>query len=86
VRNKLRLRAEECFQERAGHSRVTPVMFEVLDTTFLVGDVLLSTQYVTLSLFEMLKLAGPIHLLSSHLGGSAIGLSATDAYGPSRCR
>ncbi|WP_156446778.1 hypothetical protein [Bradyrhizobium yuanmingense] len=63
--DELRLRAEECVQECAGQSRVMPVTFEVLDALLLVGNVLLATQQVVLSLFEMLKLAGPIHLGSS---------------------
>jgi hypothetical protein len=36
--------------------------FKVFDKLFLVGNVLLASQHVALSLFYMLKLAGPIHL------------------------
>jgi hypothetical protein len=38
-----------------------PAMSEILDTPFLVEDVLLAALQVALGLFEMLKLAGPIH-------------------------
>ncbi|WP_168195453.1 hypothetical protein [Bradyrhizobium sp. NAS80.1] len=51
VRNELRLRAEECFQESAGQSCVMPMMFKVFDTLFLVANVLLAKQQVALSLF-----------------------------------
>ncbi|MGY8682823.1 hypothetical protein Q2941_34370 [Bradyrhizobium sp. UFLA05-153] len=83
MRNELRLRAEECFQESAGQGCVMPMMLKVLDTLFLVENILLATQQVALSLFKMLKLPGPIHLALLAIGGSALGLSATDAYGQS---
>jgi hypothetical protein len=44
VRNELRLRAEECFQQRLAQRCVMPMTFKVLDTLFLVGNVLLATR------------------------------------------
>ncbi|WP_136623385.1 hypothetical protein [Bradyrhizobium centrolobii] len=84
MRNELRLRAEEWFQECAGQSCVVPMMFKVLDTLFLVGNVLLATQRA--QLVQDAEAAGPIHLALLAMGGSAIGLSATGAYGQSLSR
>jgi hypothetical protein len=56
-------------------------MLKVSDLLFLIGNVLLATQDVTLCLLEMPKMHGPIHLALLTEGGSTIGLSATDAYG-----
>ncbi len=83
MRNELHLRPQECFQECASQSCVMPMMFKVFDTLFLVGNILLATQQVALSLFKMLKMRGPIHLALLAIGGSASGLSATGAYGRS---
>ncbi|MGY8709237.1 hypothetical protein RAD16_26135 [Bradyrhizobium sp. 18BD] len=50
VRNELRLRAEECFQECAGQSCVIATMFKVVDASRLIRDALFATQEVALGL------------------------------------
>jgi hypothetical protein len=81
VRDELGLRVEKRFKEDAGQSGIPPTMLKVSDLLFLVGDALLTARDVTLCLLKMPKMHGPIHLALLALGGSTIGLSATDAYG-----
>ncbi|MGY3341953.1 hypothetical protein ACVWZ4_004331 [Bradyrhizobium sp. USDA 4472] len=50
MRDKLRLRAEECFQQSASQICVMPVTFKGLDTLLLARNILLATQQVALSL------------------------------------
>ncbi len=87
MRNELNLRAKECFQEGAGESCVLPTMIKFFYALFLIRNGLLAPQYVLLGFCQMLKLPRTIHdEPPSFAGGSAIGLSATGAYGPGRCR
>jgi hypothetical protein len=84
----LRLHEPKGLQQRAGQRRVLSATVKVYDTLFLVGDVLGTARNVMLGFRQMLKLQTAIHAHRAveDAGGSAIGLSATDAYGQSRCR
>ena len=82
MRDELGLRAEKRFQKSAGQSCVLPVTLKVFNPLLLVRNVLLATQYVAWR-SACVEDAWTDPSCTPRIGGSAIDLSATGAYGRS---
>jgi hypothetical protein len=76
----LTLCAAKRFQDGAGQSRIVSATLKVCDTHLLIENMLRTARNVRLGFRQMLKLLMEIHARSHPgAGGSAIGLSATEA-------
>ena len=80
MRKKMSLRHAKCVEDFAGQSRIPPMKLVVSDVPFEEKDILLAVPNVALGFLKMLPMHGPIHNALLAIGGSAISLSATDAY------